>query len=136
MAPQKNGFMMIGVLIATMIIGLAFVAYLNLSILGTKATNIAADYTVAANLAQKQLELLKTQDKNFWVTHIIDSNIPWQDTAQTNPVNINNTDYLITTSSEVSEEDNQLAKVTVTVQWHEQENDHLLQFIMLYDTNP
>lgn len=136
MAPQKNGFMMIGVLIATMIIGLAFVAYLNLSIIGTKATSAAADYTVAANLAQKQLELLKTQDKNFWATHMTDSNIPWQDTAQTNPVNINNTDYLIKTSSEPAKEDNQLAKVTVTVQWREHAIEQMLQFIMLYDTNP
>lgn len=136
MASQKNGFMMIGVLIASMIIGLAFVAFLNLSISSTKATSSAADYTVAANLAQKQLEILKTKDKNFWTNHITDLNIPWQDAAQSNPVHINNTDYLITTRSEVSVEDSQLVKVTVAVQWREQENDQLLQVIMLYDTNP
>lgn len=136
MASQKNGFMMIGVLIASMIIGLAFVAFLNLSISSTKATSSAADYTVASNLAQKQLEILKTKDKSFWINHITDLNIPWQDSAQSNPVHINNTDYLITTRSEASVEDSQLVKVTVAVQWREQENDQLLQVIMLYDTNP
>lgn len=134
---QQKGFMIIGVLIAAMIIGLAFVALLNLSIAGTKTTVAAADYTVAANLAQKQLELLKTKDRTFWATYKAHPDIPWQDAAQANPVTLNHRTYSIHTRSEISHEDEQLAMVTVTVTWRDPaKKDQILQLIMLYDINP
>ncbi|MEN6413518.1 MAG: prepilin-type N-terminal cleavage/methylation domain-containing protein [Veillonellales bacterium] len=117
MQKGQQGFLMLEVVIATVIISLALVAAAGMFIQSTKANSSAADYTVAANLAQKQLELLKNKDVSYWTIHASEPNIPWQDTGETLPLTINQIRYNITTQSTVSPENSYLVQVVVTVSW-------------------
>ncbi|MEN6566020.1 MAG: prepilin-type N-terminal cleavage/methylation domain-containing protein [Veillonellales bacterium] len=115
MQKEQQGFLMLEVVVATVIISLALVAAAGMFIQSTRANSSAADYTVAANLAQKQLELLKNKDVSYWTIHANDPNIPWQDTGETLPLTINRISYTITTQSTVSPENSYLVQVVVTV---------------------
>lgn len=117
MKKGQQGILMVEVVVATVIISLALVVAAGMFIQSTKANSSAADYTVAANLAQKQLELLKNKDISYWTIHAGDTNIPWQDTGETLPITINQISYNITTVSTVSPENNYLVQVLVTVYW-------------------
>ncbi len=134
--PTQKGFVLIEVMIAVCIIGIAFMPLLMMYMNGVSSANASAAYTVAANLAQKQFELLKTKDKNFWTQYGADLNIPWQDYSQANPIIINSVPFTIVTRSEASDVDDQLIKVTVSVNWHENNKEQTQQFIRLYDKNP
>lgn len=117
---RETGFLMLEVVIATLIVTVALVAAVGMFISSTHANADAAEYTVAASLAQKQLEMLKIKDPiNYWskldLTTPID--ISWQDSAQTIPVKINNKTYIVKTIAQTCPESANLVQVIVTVTW-------------------
>ncbi|MEG6584045.1 prepilin-type N-terminal cleavage/methylation domain-containing protein [Dendrosporobacter sp. 1207_IL3150] len=124
---RQQGYLMVEVIVAIVIITVALLAFPALNIQSFKANTQAAHYTVAANLAQKQLELLKNKDSNYWYSHANDSNIPWQDSSQVPPLVLNNTTYNIKTESGSVAEDNNLVKVTVRVEWKSEDKNQAIQ---------
>lgn len=108
---------MMEVVVATVIITLALTAAAGMFIQSVQAVSSAASCTAAANLAQKQLELLKTKDKTYWTNHAVDPDIPWQDIGETLPLAINQINYTARTQSSISPENRYLIQVVVTVSW-------------------
>lgn len=118
---QQTGFLMLEVVIATLIITVALVAAVGMFISSTQANADAAEYTVAASLAQKQLEMLKTKDPiNYWskIDLSTPSEISWQDSTQSLPLKVNNVSYNVKTVAANCPENANLVQVTVTVSWN------------------
>ncbi|HEY3423198.1 MAG TPA: type II secretion system protein [Negativicutes bacterium] len=119
---SQDGFLMVEVVFTTVIISLALVAAVGLFIQATLANGSAADYTVAANLAQKQVALLNANyTAAQWNAMTLPNNdIPWQDTnyGESVPILLNNRLYNVTTSVIACPEDaSNLVEVTVNVTW-------------------
>ena len=116
---KQTGFIMIEVIVATVIISIALVAAVGMFIQSTQANASASDYTVAVNLAQKQLEMLKTtQTPADWAGLSLPCDMPWQDTAAMPPRTLNHITYNITTTVVQSVEDStNLVEVIVQVNW-------------------
>jgi Tfp pilus assembly protein PilV len=113
---------MVEVVLATVLISLALVAVVGMFIQATLSNVNAAEYTVAANLAQKQVQLLNANyTAAEWNAMTLPNNdIPWQDTNydETVPIMLNNRLYNVTTSAIVCPEDpSNLVEVTVNVTW-------------------
>ena len=118
---QQTGFLMLEVVIATLIITVALVAAVGILMTSTQANSNAAEYTVAASLAQKQLELLKTKDPgNYWSKLELSSpsEISWQDNNEAIPLKVNNVSYNVKTIASSCPENSNLVQVTVTVIWN------------------
>jgi len=112
----QKGFLLIEVLVATVIISVALVALGGMFIQATRANSQASQITTATNLAQEQLDLLKSWTKEDWVAYA-PLVIPWKGTG-TSPVLQNNVNYTVTTVVEACTEDNiHLVQVKVTVSW-------------------
>lgn len=130
---NQKGFLMVEVIVATVIISVALVAISGMFINSTIANRKAADYTVAANLAQKQMELLKVQPSSYWAAiSVFPKNISWQDSSETTPLSINNITYTITTTADVCSEDSNLVQVTVAVSWDDRGVSRALQLTTFY----
>lgn len=117
---RQNGFLMVEVVLAVLIISVALVAALGMFITSTQANADAAEYTVATTLAQKQLELLKTKDaQNYWAKLELTApaKIDWQDTEVAYPPLLNGVNYQVDTTASLSPENQNLVQVTVTVTW-------------------
>lgn len=120
MLQRQNGFLMIEVVLAVLIISVALVAALGMFITSTHANADAADYMVATTLAQKQLELLKIKDaQNYWskLELTAPTKIAWQDTSVAYPPVLNGVNYQVDTTASFSPENQNLVQVTVTVTW-------------------
>lgn len=115
----QSGFLMIEVIIATLIVSIALVAAAGMFIQSSKVNADADQYTVAAGLAQMQLELLKQWTPGDWSSNIssFPANIEWQGT-ENNPVLIDHITYTVSTVAEVCPEDSvNLIQARVTVAW-------------------
>lgn len=118
---RQTGFLMIEVVIAILIITVALVAAVGMFINSTHANANAAEYTAAASLAQKQLEMLKTKDPvNYWSKLDLSSpsEIAWQDSTQATPLKVNNVSYNVGTMASSCPESSNLVQVTITVTWN------------------
>ena len=112
---RQKGFLIVEVMLAVLIISIALVAAMGMFIYSTKANSDASEYTVAATLAQKQLEMLKMKDpQNYWAKLDLTSTtkIAWQDTTSPPP-----TRYTIDTVASACSENPNLVEVIVTVAW-------------------
>lgn len=118
----QQGFLMLEVLTAVVMM-MALAAIAGLILQSVRLTAAAADHTTAVNLAQQQLEELKSAEGDCRLF------------SAARPVIINNRQFLIETVAEDSAEHSQLTKVTVTVSWHRQAG-RSLELIMLYDFHP
>ena len=124
---RQRGFILAEVVLAIFIISVALLA---ISVMFTKAIQVnavAKDYTVAANLAQKQLELLKMQPPEYWSELTLPCTIAWQDAAQS-PL----PQYVLTTHASSYAADNHLVQVTVTASWQQGNRECNLEFVTLY----
>ncbi|KYZ77073.1 hypothetical protein AXX12_02755 [Anaerosporomusa subterranea] len=128
----QNGFILVEVLVAIIIISVALTAVAAMFVPATAAYSSAADYTVAANLAQKQLELLKTQPSTFW-NGALPRTLSWQGT-ETLPINLNGIDYQITTQVLAIPTSNSLVEVQVTVNWSKGTKVQSMQMVALFST--
>lgn len=116
---EQSGFLLVEVLVAIAIIAVALAAILGLYIQNANTTSNSGHYTVAANLAQKQMELLKSKQSSFWATLTLPASIPWQDTG-INPSELLPS-YSVTTTAKACPEDttNSLVQVEVMITWPE-----------------
>ena len=114
---SQQGFLMVEVLIAIVIISIALVAAAGMFIQSTKNNTAADEYTVAVSLAQKQMELLKSKmTTNDWA-NLASTSLSWQG-EESHPVVLNNKTYTIATVAENCPEDSvNLVQVRVTVSW-------------------
>jgi len=122
---SEKGFMLAEVMLAVLIMSVALVAITGLFTQAILANLMATHYTEAANLAQKQLELLKIHPPQYWAGFTLP--IVWQDQTQLPPPR-----YTLTTNAIPSTIDEHLVQVTVTVAWQERGNPCRLQFVTLY----
>lgn len=129
---KQRGFLLIEVLIAAVIITIAVTAAASLLIQSAKSNSRAGKYSVAASLAQKQLEYLKSRKTtDDWAQLTIPEtgelilSADWQDAA-TDTVFLNNTIYTLTSlASKCPEDIADLVQVRVVVAWSSQPGDRL-----------
>lgn len=119
------------VLLAIVIVSVALTAAAALFVPATTSYSSAADYTVAANLAQKQIELLKTQPVSFW-QNALPMTVAWQDSTESMPIRLNAIDYHVTTQVSATSVSNSLVEVTVTVNWSKSGKDQNLQVVAFF----
>ena len=122
---NNNGFILAEITVAILLISIALLPICGMFIQSIQGDALAREYTIIANLAQKQLELLKLKSPNYWAELVLPCIIPWQDEAWLPP-----SKYIFTTKA-VSV-NSSLVKVTVTALWKERGNDCTLQFVTFY----
>lgn len=122
----NKGFILAEILLAICIISVALTAIFGMFTQAIQADLRAKDYTVAANLAQKQLELLKTHPPGYWADLTLPAVIAWSDQGQPP-----NSRYTVLTNAVATNHDS-LAQVTVTVSWEGRGSEQTIQFLTLY----
>ena len=122
----NKGFLLVDIVVAVFLLSVTLVPILGLFIHAIKLDTLAKEYTIATNLAQKQLELLKTHTSDYWKDVTLPCTIPWQDHNQLPPAS-----YIVTTTG-LSLPDKPLVQVTVIVTWQEYGNNYNLQFVTFY----
>lgn len=128
---RQQGFALVEVLIAIVIISIGMVAVAGVFIPATANYSNAADYTAAVNLAQKQLELLKTWKPDNWKA--AGATIVWQDDDDPMPINLNGIDYMVETKKvSPSSVSNSLVEVNVTVSWSRGGKGQSIQLVAYY----
>lgn len=123
----NQGFVLADVTLGLFIIS---VALLCISMLFTQALQleeIAGNYTLATNLAQKQLELLKNKSPVYWAELQLPCTIPWEDERFPPPA-----DYELATYAVPSTRGSHLVQVTVIVTWQERQKDYSIQLVTFY----
>ena len=128
---QQQGFIFLEILIAAIIISVGFASAAAVFIPATANHAIAADYTVAANLAQKQLELLKTVKPAEWNNALLLGSLAWQG-EESNPISVNDIKYTVITEVASANASNLLVKATVIVSWARNGRMENMQFISFY----
>lgn len=115
---KQNGFLMVESLLAILVITIALTAASVMFVQSSKAGGESAEISTASALAQKQMELLKTQSSAYWSALTpLPQNIAWQDTTQTMPLVKNNISYTVTTTASQAAQDANLVQVVVQVAW-------------------
>jgi len=124
-----KGFILVDVLIGIVLISVAVIPISAMFSQAIQADVMAKDYTMAANLVQKQLELLKADSPQQWAALTLPCTIPWRDTLQLPPPR-----YMLTTTAGISAANDYLVEVAVTATWQEKGRERKLQFVSLYST--
>lgn len=130
----QRGFILVEVLVAVIIISVALTAVAAMFVPATAAYSNAADYTVAANLAQKQLELLKTWQSSDWAAALLLGKAEWQgdEPEPKMPIHLNGVDYSIDTKVSLANVSNSLVEVKVIVSWSRGGKALNTQFVAFY----
>ena len=123
----EKGFILAEVMLAIFIMSVALVAISAMFIQAIQAGVMANHYTVAANLAQKQLELLKIHPPEYWTGITLPAVILWGDPSQ-----IPSLHYTLTTNAIPSAINSHLIQVTVIASWQERNVQCSVQFVTLY----
>lgn len=71
--PKDGGFSLFGVLLAFFILGVALLSFLNLMIASVRTTGLATGVSVASNLAQREIEFLRTYGYDYWYKALEDN---------------------------------------------------------------
>jgi len=129
---KQRGFLLIEVLIAVVIITIAVTAAASLLIQSVKSNISAGKYTVAASLAQKQLEYLKSRNTAVAWTQLtipetgeVKLGADWQ-SEENNTVILNNTTYtLASLASKCPEDSADLVQIRVVVAWSGNSGDNI-----------
>lgn len=126
---ENRGFILADVTLGIFIISITLLVISSLFVQALQIEKAASDYTMAANLLQKQLELLKCEAPAYWANLDLPCTISWQDNHLPPPVI-----YEITTHAAIALQDSHLVKVTVTATWKEKNKDYTMQFVTFYST--
>lgn len=124
---SNKGFILAEVALGILIISIALVPISGMFIQAIQSNAMAREYTTVANLAQKQLELLKINSPTYWANLTLPCVIPWQDEAQRPAAKYSFTTRAVSFN-------NQLVQVSVIALWQERGRDCTLQFVTLYPT--
>ncbi len=124
---ENRGFILADVTLGIFIITVALLAITVLFTQALQIEKIASDYTLAVNLVQKQLELLKNNSPTYWAELDLPCTIPWQDRSLPPPAT-----YEITTHAVRSALNSHLVQVTVTAKWRAKGKDYSMQFLTFY----
>lgn len=124
---STKGFILVEVVAAILIMSMSLLAIAGMFIQAIQATAISYDYLIATNLAQKQLELLKTYPSAYWSDLTLPCSIPWCDQTEL-PL----PRYVLTTTAAQVTDSNHLVQVTVTAQWQERGKEYHFQFVTFY----
>jgi Tfp pilus assembly protein PilV len=122
---QQQGFLLIEVLVAIVLITVAVVPIVGMFIQSTRANSNASQITAATNLSQEQLDLLKSWPPATWASYIPATTSPSVDISTASPLgaspiavppsNVNYT--IVTTVSPCAEDNVHLVQVTVRTSW-------------------
>lgn len=126
---ENRGFILADVTLGIFIITVALLAISILFTQALQAEKIASNYTLAVNLVQKQLELLKNKSPIYWAELDLPCTIPWQDNSLPPPAT-----YELTTHAVISALDSHLVQITVTAQWREKRQDYSIQLVTFYSS--
>lgn len=124
---ESRGFILADVTLGIFIISVALLVISSLFTQALQIEKVASNYTIAANLMQKQLELLKCRVPSYWAGQNLPCTIPWQDHHLQPPA-----EYEITTHAVASSINSHLVEVTVTAAWQEKDKDYSMQFVTFY----
>lgn len=122
----EYGFIFVDVIIALLILSVALLPIFGLFIQALRVNALASGLTIAGNLAQTQLELLKARPREYWRDLDLPCSIGWQDSRQLLPA------YTVQTYAITAAVNNQLVQVTVVVYWQEAGIDRTAEFITYY----
>ncbi len=75
-APYRGdqGYSLFGVLLAFFILGVALLSFLNLMIASVRTSALANGVSIASNIAQREIELLRTYGYDYWYKELEDNN--------------------------------------------------------------
>jgi len=129
---NQQGFLLIEVLVAAVIIAVAVTAAAGLMIRSVKSNSSAARFTVAASLAQKQIEYLKSSRTTAEWTELaireageVELDTAWLCEASRTVI-LNHTTYtLASLASKCAEDSADLVQVRVVVAWGGQAGESL-----------
>ena len=128
---RQHGYIFIEILVSIILLSVGICAAAAVFIPATTNHALAADYTTAANLAQKQLELLKTWQPVDWET--AGETIAWQDSDEAMPISLNGINYAVETKKvSPASVSNSLIEVTVTVSWSRNGRTNNVQYTAVY----
>jgi Tfp pilus assembly protein PilV len=124
---ENRGFILADVTLGIFIISIILLAITILFTQALQIQKVTSDYTMAANLIQKQLELLKCKVPAYWANLNLPCTISWQDNFLPPPAA-----YELTTHAAISALDSHLVEVTVTAAWKEKDKDYSMQVVTFY----
>ena len=130
----QQGFLMIDALLGIVIISVALVGIMSMFSQSTKATRCSAGYTTASHLGQAQMELLKKPNNlpNIKAAAIDDKSNTIKITDHSSYVTPPTGFSIISTAKQNSDFPGQLAEVTVTVNWDEQNKTYSMPFTTFF----
>ncbi|VBB06875.1 Hypothetical protein LUCI_2112 [Lucifera butyrica] len=122
-----GGYLLLDAVLTLFIVSVALLAIAGVFLQTTKANTAASRRTVAAGLAQQQMENLKQQPDAFWDVH----NNSSETQVQTGPQGEN---YTMRTDYAVAEDTDKgkLIQATVTVSWKEAGSNPSVQLVTYY----
>jgi len=123
----NKGFILAEVMLAMVIMSVALLAISGMFTQALQADMLAHHYTVAANLAQQQLELLKTQPPGYWAGLSLPAVIPWSNQEQ-----LPASRYTVVTNAVAATAADSLVEVRVIVSWQERGTECKVEFATLY----
>lgn len=126
---SQQGYLLIEILLAIIIISIALMTIGGLFLQSGKSANTSTEYTTAANLAQKQFELLKVRQQGtnplLTTTTIYPFNYnEWLDNHLRDAATSSYPVFSVKTTAVQCTEQNSsnLLEVTVTVSWNNKQN--------------
>ena len=120
---QQQGFLMIGVVLAIVIISVGMMAVGDMFIKSIKLNTYAKHYTIATSLAERQMEQLKQAIQYPAATYrIIDYPVTTTAVAS-DPA------YVIVTEAKLTDTGQKIVQVTVRVSWTENGNNCSIDFV-------
>lgn len=128
---KQQGFILLEILIAVIIISIGLVSITAVFIPTTANHTAGADYTVATNLAQKQIELLKCLKPADWNNALLLGNLDWQG-EEANPISVNNIKYTVETVVIPASSSNFLVETIITVSWLRNSRLESMKFVSFY----
>jgi Tfp pilus assembly protein PilV len=123
-----KGFMLLDVVVCLLLVTILVMPISGLFLQAITSNTFAKHTTVAANLAQTQLELLKTFPTIYWHDLSVPCTIPWQDKSQSPPA------FYEFRTEGISVDAGLLVEVKVQVTWQEQGKKRDLTLITYYPT--
>jgi len=128
----QQGFLLVDIMFAVLIISIGLLAIAGSYTQFSKTTISSAQYTIATNLAQRQLELLKNQPASYWAEFTeFPATISWQDTS-IDPAKLSPSVTVTTTVKQCIQDTTNLVEVSVLVNGTNQKSNYSETFTTFF----